>query len=318
MDVTLPAPADIRPTIDLTAALGFTAADAEPQPQAPPRTRHVPIAPFATVGFLITGSAYLFTALFPVFATEYVGLTPAAVGAIYVLGSLLALTGPVWGWLADRLSFGLVLSVRSIANVASSIVYLVSPTLAGVAVGKALDDTGKAAFRPAWGAMMAHVASHDRRHRARIMAWLGVGEDAGEVAGPIVAGLVWTAWGIPAVLGIRIGTAVAAEVATAYVTHRYGSPTADRSAPAGRSRARQAAPKTRRQRRTAANALALDFGAVLEQALAASAASASASATHSNGSTGPGRAEEAAEDTALELALLIDVALASTSAEGSR
>ena len=122
----------------------------------------MPIAPFATVGFLITGSAYLFTALFPVFATEYVGLSPAAVGAIYVLGSLLALTGPIWGWLADRLSFRLVLSMRSFANVASSVVYLVSPTLAGVAVGKALDDTGKAAFRPAWGAMMAHVASHDR------------------------------------------------------------------------------------------------------------------------------------------------------------
>ena len=303
------------------------------EPPARAAAGRIPIAPFATVGFLITGSAYLFTALFPVFATEYAGLSPAAVGAIYVLGSLLALTGPLWGWLADRLSFGMVLSLRSIANVASSIVYLVSPTLAGVAVGKALDDTGKAAFRPAWGAMMAHVASHDRRHRARIMAWLGVGEDAGEVAGPIVAGLVWTAWGIPAVLGIRIGTAVAAEAATAFVTHRYGSPTADRSAPTGRGRTRLAAPRSRRQRTQAANELALDFGAVLEQALATSVA-ASASASPAKGSTGAHRTTAlrrpnaghggsrgrvpAEEETALELALLIEVALASASTEGAR
>jgi len=182
-----------------------------------------PVVPFAMVGFLITGSAYLFTALFPVFATEYAGLSPASVGFIYVIGSLMALTGPLWGWLADRTSFGLVLSLRSVANVASSILYLVAPNLAGVAAGKALDDTGKAAFRPAWGAMMAHAAAHDRPHRARIMAWLGVGEDAGEVAGPILAGLVWTAWGIPALLGIRIAAAVAAEVATGLVTHRYRS-----------------------------------------------------------------------------------------------
>ena len=242
-------PTAALPTAALpTTALPTTAltgeAQEQPEPAPPAGGGRIPIAPFATVGFLITGSAYLFTALFPVFATEYAGLSPAAVGAIYVVGSLLALTGPVWGWLADRVSFGMVLSLRSIANVASSVVYLVSPTLAGVAVGKALDDTGKAAFRPAWGAMMAHVASHDRRHRARIMAWLGVGEGAGEVAGPIVAGLVWTVWGVPAVLGIRIGTAVAAEAAPAFVTHRYGSPTADRSVPVGRRDARQAAPRS--------------------------------------------------------------------------
>ena len=103
------------------------------------------------------------------------------------------------------------------------------------------------------------------------MAWLGVGEDAGEVAGPIVAGLVWTAWGIPAVLGIRIGIAVAAEVATAYrhpplrVAHR------DRTRQRRPRPARLAAPRgRRRQRQTAASELALDFGAVLEQALATS------------------------------------------------
>jgi len=46
-----------------------------------------------------------------------------------MVGSLMAFTGPAWGWLADHTGSGLVLSLRSVANVASSILYLVSPTL---------------------------------------------------------------------------------------------------------------------------------------------------------------------------------------------
>lgn len=181
-----------------------------------------PVLPFATVGFLVTASAYLMANLFPLFATEHAGLSPAAVGAVYLLGALLALSGPLWGWLADHGGHHLVLSLRSIANVGSSLLYLVAPNLAGVAAGKALDDTGKAAFRPAWGALMARAASQDRPRRARIMAWLGVSEDAGEVAAPIVAAVVWSAWGIPALLVFRIVVAAAAEVATVRVARRYG------------------------------------------------------------------------------------------------
>ena len=173
---------------------------------------------FASVGFLITGSAYLLANLFPLFATEYAGLSPAAVGAAYLIGGVLALSGPVWGWLADRANPRLVLSVRSGANIGSSLIYLVAPNLAGVLAGKALDDTGKAAFRPAWGSLMAHVAGQGRSRRARIMAWLGVGEDAGEVAGPLVAALVWSAWGIPALLVFRIVAAAAAELVTVRMT----------------------------------------------------------------------------------------------------
>ena len=195
-----------------------------PVPGAPPdhspsRTS-APVFAYASVGFLITGSAYLMANLFPLFATEYAGLSPAAVGAIYLVGGLLALTGPAWGWLADHLNTRLVLSARSVANVGSSVLFLVAPNLAGVMAGKALDDMGKAAFRPAWGSLMADVANHDRGHRARIMAWLGVGEDAGEVAGPMVAALLWSAWGIPAVLVLRMIAAAAAEVVTIRVTGR--------------------------------------------------------------------------------------------------
>ncbi len=194
------------------------AAPVRPPPVESETTNPPRVFAYASVGFLITGSAYLMANLFPLFAVEYAGVSPAVVGAAYLVGGLLALTGPLWGRLADRGNPRLVLSARSIANVGSSVLFLVAPNAAGVISGKALDDGGKAAFRPAWGSLMAEVASHDRRRRARIMAWLGVGEDAGEMAGPLVATLVWSAWGIPAVLVLRIIVAVVAELVTIRVT----------------------------------------------------------------------------------------------------
>ncbi len=69
---------------------------------------------------------------------------------------------------------------------------------------------------------MAGVARQDGDHWPRVMAWLSVGEDAGEVAGPMVAGLVWSAWGVPALLVFRILVAIGAELVTVVVTRRHG------------------------------------------------------------------------------------------------
>jgi MFS family permease/cell division septum initiation protein DivIVA len=168
--------------------------------------------PFAGLGFLISGTAYMLANLFPIFAVEYAGLTEAQTGLIYLISIVVVLSGPVFGWLSDNVSRRLVLSVRGAANVLSSAVYLAAPNFAGVALGRAVDDVGKAAFRPAWGALMAQVAGFNRRRRARTMASLSAGEDAGEVAGPILAGLLWSTWGVPVLLGVRIGLAVATEV----------------------------------------------------------------------------------------------------------
>jgi MFS family permease len=175
--------------------------------------------------------------LFPILATQYAGLSAAAAGSIYGIGAVVALSGPLWGWLADHVSHSLVLSARSVGNVLSSVLWLLFPTYLGMASGRALDDLGKAAFRPAWGALMAHVSSFERPRRARIMGYLSAGEDAGEAAGPIVAGLLWSAFGIPAVLGVRIGLAVVAELYALRMNRRFGAGPApagalDRPAPA--------------------------------------------------------------------------------------
>ncbi len=167
---------------------------------------------FAGLGFLVAGTSSMLTSLFPIIATEYAGLSTAQAGLLYLVTPALALTGPIWGWVADRVSRPAVLSFRSVANVLSAFVYLVSPTLAGVWVGKSLDDLGKAAFRPAWGSLMAEVSGRDRRHRARVMGFLTSGEDAGDIVAPVLAGLLWSVWGVPALLMGRMLVAGVTEV----------------------------------------------------------------------------------------------------------
>jgi len=201
-------------------------ADGGAGPAGKPGGPRPPMLPYVGLGLLISGTAYMMANLFPILATEYAGLSAAAAGSIYTLGALFALSGPAWGWLADHVSHRLVLSARSVGNIVSSLLWLLFPTYAGLAAGRALDDLGKAAFRPAWGALMAHVSSFDRPRRARIMSYLSAGEDAGEAAGPIVAGLLWSAFGIPVVLGVRIGLAIVAEIYTLTLTRRFGEPSA--------------------------------------------------------------------------------------------
>jgi MFS family permease len=182
---------------------------AEATPAVP---RQPGIIAYAGLGFLVAGSASMLTALFPIIAVEYAGLSTAQAGLVYLITPVLAFTGPLWGRLADRVSRPLVLSVRGVANVTSSLAYLVAPNLAGVWTGKALDDVGKAAFRPAWGSLMADVANRDPRTRARVMGFLTAGEDAGTLAAPVLAGLLWTLWGVPVLLLARMVVAAGSEV----------------------------------------------------------------------------------------------------------
>lgn len=171
------------------------------------------ILPFVGLGFLISGPAQMLHGLFPILATEYAGLSEAETGIIYLVSTLVILfAGPAFGWLSDNVSRKLVLTVRSVANICASVVYIVAPNFSGILIGKAVDDLGKAAFRPAWGALMSQVSGYDRRSRAQTMSLMSMGEDAGEIAGPILAGFLWSAWGIPVMLGVRALLAIITEV----------------------------------------------------------------------------------------------------------
>lgn len=189
------------------------AAQASETPAAKP-----PVVRFSLLGFLISGTAYMLANLFPLIATEFAGLTEAQAGLIASLSALPALMGPVFGWLSDHVSQKLVLSLRSIGNVFSSVLYLVAPGFAGMAAGRMMDDLGKAAFRPAWGAVMARVSDFNPRSRARTMGAISAAEDAGEMVGPIVASLLWTFWGVPVLLAVRVAAAIGTEVYTVALT----------------------------------------------------------------------------------------------------
>ena len=178
---------------------------------------------FTLLGFLFGTTAGMLN-LFPAIAAEYFGLKPAQIGFIMLASALVIIVaGPVFGWLADHGSRTLVLMIRGFANIISSVMYLVFPSVWGVGASKMVDDTGKAAFRPAWGSVMAEVAAEQPHRRARVMAWIDTGEDAGDAAGPILAGGLLTLGGphgLALMLGVRCGLAAVTEVWTWWTTHR--------------------------------------------------------------------------------------------------
>src|SRR5215510_3507914 len=86
------------------------------------------------------------------------------------------------------------------------------PTFTGLAAGNVVDAMGKAAFRPAWGALRAQVAGFDRRRRARTRSYLSLGEGLGETLGPLLGGFLWSVKGVGVMLGARVTLAAIAEI----------------------------------------------------------------------------------------------------------
>ena len=176
---------------------------------------------YVGLGLLITGTGKMLSALFPVLATEYAGLTEAETGLVYLVSVIIAVVaGPVFGWLSDHVSHGLVLSMRSMANVASSSVYIVFPSFPGLLVGRPLDVMGKVAFSSAWGSLMARVSGHDRSRRGRIMSYMSMGEDFGGILGPVLAGFIWATWGVVTMLCVRIALAIFTELYSLRLTKK--------------------------------------------------------------------------------------------------
>jgi MFS family permease len=194
--------------------------------QAIPVAEARPALPaFVGLGMLVSGTAQMLRGLLPILMTDYAGMSEAQAGFAYLASSAVVLgSGPLFGWLADHVSQHLVLAVRSVANTVSSIIFLLAPNPPGFIAGLVVDDVGKSAFRPAWGALMARVASLNPRRRAQTMAWMSWGEDVGEVLGPILTGFIWGAWGIGAVLGVRILLALSTEAYAAVLVRGLGRP----------------------------------------------------------------------------------------------
>ncbi|MDX6725181.1 MAG: hypothetical protein QOD73_3585 [Solirubrobacteraceae bacterium] len=200
-------------------------APASPQPRIA-RVRDGLIATYsglggaASVGMLVAASAYMVHGIFPVLATTYGGLSNAQAGLIYAISTaVFCVAGPAFGWLADHSGRTIALSLRSICNVASSLLYIAFPSFAGLTVARCVDDGGKAAFRPAWASYITELAAEDRERQGRRLGALDTATSAGELLGPILAGILWQTGGILALFGVRIVIAIVAEVAAVRVFH---------------------------------------------------------------------------------------------------
>jgi len=171
------------------------------------------LLPFLGFGCFISGVGQMLDVFFPILAVEYAGMSEAEVGIVFMVATaVVLLAGPVWGWLSDHVSRKMVLYSAGIGNALASAIFLAFPFTLGMATGRLVDDVGKAALRPAWGTMMGQLISLNPGRRGRVVGYMGMGKDAGEMAGPIVASLIWTLWGIPVLLGARIILSIGAEV----------------------------------------------------------------------------------------------------------
>jgi MFS family permease len=171
------------------------------------------LLPYAAFGLMVATSAEMMQGLFPVLATQYAHLTEGQAGlAVSASSVAILVAGPLFGWLSDHVSRKLALGARSVANCLSSVLYIVAPTFGGFMAAKVIDDSGKAAFRPTWGAILAEVSEMDADHRARTITFVDSSSTLGEVVGPLLAGLLLAAVGIPGMLVARALLSIATEV----------------------------------------------------------------------------------------------------------
>jgi MFS family permease len=187
---------------------------------------------------LVAASAYMVHGIFPVLATSYAGLSNAQAGLIMAISTaVFCVAGPAFGWLSDHSGRTVALSLRSVCNVASSVLYMVLPSFAGLTAARCVDDSGKAAFRPAWASTITELAADDPERQGRRLGALDTASSLGELVGPILAGILWSTGGIVALFGVRIVIAIVAEVAALRVFHDVG---AGRASRASRRRLRRA------------------------------------------------------------------------------
>jgi MFS family permease len=196
----------------------------------PPRSRYRGLLGYAGFGLMVASSAEMMRGLFPVIATQYARLTAGEAGlALSASSVVLLLGGPLFGWLFDHGNRKLALGTRSMANTLSSLLYIFFPTFAGFLIARVMDDTGKAAFRPTWGAILAEASEAEPGYRARIMTYVDTAHTLGEVLGPLAAGLLLAGFGAPVMLGVRAALSLATEIQALRVfKHRWSAPSACR------------------------------------------------------------------------------------------
>lgn len=185
---------------------------------------------FALLGTALTAPAYMVTGEFFTILAVKLEVTPSALGWIKIVSETAVplLFGPFFGWLADRIGAGKVIALRSVANLATSALFWMVPWFAGTALlgammgfARAIDEVGKAAFKPTWGAIAAKVSSFNLSARSRTMGILEGGVDASDLAFPVLAGVMLQYLSLGPLMLVRAVLAIVAEIYGFVLMRKY-------------------------------------------------------------------------------------------------
>lgn len=185
---------------------------------------------FALLGAALTAPAYMVTGEFFTILAVKLEVTSGALGWIKIISETLVplLFGPFFGWLADRIGAGRVIALRSLANLLTSVLFWIVPWFAGTALlgtmmglARAIDEVGKAAFKPTWGAIAAKVSSFNLSARGKTMGILEGGVDASDLAFPVIAGMMLQYLSLGPLMLLRGILALLAEVYGFLLMRKY-------------------------------------------------------------------------------------------------
>lgn len=185
---------------------------------------------FALLGTALTAPAYMVTGEFFTILAVKLEVTPGALGWIKILAETVVplLFGPFFGWLADRIGAGKVIALRSVANLLTSALFWIVPWFAGtvllglvMGIARAVDEIGKAAFKPTWGAIAAKVSSFNLTSRSRTMGILEGGVDASDLAFPVIAGAMLQYLSLGPLMLVRGVLAIVAEIYGFVLMRKY-------------------------------------------------------------------------------------------------
>ncbi|HZF39359.1 MAG TPA: MFS transporter, partial [Blastocatellia bacterium] len=185
---------------------------------------------FSFLGMALTAPAYMVTGEFFTILAVKLEVTTGALGWIKILAETVTplLFGPFFGWLADRIGAGKVIALRSVANLLTSALFWITPWFAGTALlglmmglARGVDEMGKAAFKPTWGAIAAKVSSFNLAKRGKTMGILEGGVDASDLAFPVIAGVMLQYLSLGPLMLARGILALAAEVYGFLLMRKY-------------------------------------------------------------------------------------------------
>ena len=191
------------------------------QRQAGPPEKQPSVWSFALLGAALTAPAYMVTGQFFVVLAVKLEVTPSALAGIKLVAETIIplVFGPSFGWLADRIGAGKVIALRSIANLATSALFWITPWFAGTALlgvmmglARGVDEIGKAAFKPTWGAIAAKVSSFNLSNRSKTMGIMEGGVDASDLTFPVIAGLLLQYYSLGILMAVRAVLAIVAEI----------------------------------------------------------------------------------------------------------